>query len=75
MNQQFVFEPKITNIVQTLIQFIMGRKEFYERLEELNRIRMNIMSGIQRNFQSEHSKLLNEVDHEITHLKLLQESK
>ncbi len=75
MNQQFVFEPKITNIVQTLIQFIMGRKEFYERLEELNRIRMNIMSGIQRNIQAEHSKLLNEVDHEITHLKLLQESK
>jgi hypothetical protein len=70
-----VFEPKITNIVQTLIQFIMGRKEFYERLEELNRIRMNIMSGIQRNIQAEHSKLLNEVDHEITHLKLLQESK
>lgn len=53
----------------------MGRKEFYERLEELNRIRMNIISGIQRNFQAEHSKLLSEIDHEITHLKLLQESK
>ncbi len=53
----------------------MGRKEFYERLEELNRIRLNIMNGTQRTIQTEHSKLLNEVDHEITHLKLLQESK
>jgi hypothetical protein len=53
----------------------MGRKEFYERLEELNRIRRTIMSGIQRNFQAEHSTLLNQIECEITHLKLLQESK
>lgn len=51
----------------------MGRKEFYERLEELNSIKETILEQIAANPNRNSQKLLNQVEQEITCLKLLQQ--
>jgi adenine C2-methylase RlmN of 23S rRNA A2503 and tRNA A37 len=50
----------------------MGRKEFYERLEELNMIRKNLLGieNTENKIQQEHI-LLEKINKEISHLKLL----
>ncbi|MCF8359641.1 MAG: hypothetical protein K9H26_12845 [Prolixibacteraceae bacterium] len=50
----------------------MGRKEFYERLEELNRIRKRLISNLTNADKNPHElKLLEKIENEISHLKLL----
>lgn len=51
----------------------MGRKEFYERLEELNNIRKSILEKIDLNPTRDSKKLLNQIEQEISCLKLLQQ--
>jgi len=51
----------------------MGRKEFYEKLEELNRIRKKlIINGTNEQMNHEERLLLGKIDDELLHLKLLQ---
>ncbi|MBN1924357.1 MAG: hypothetical protein JW798_00850 [Prolixibacteraceae bacterium] len=50
----------------------MGRKEFYERLEELNRIRKRIIEKLNSiDTTPREFKLLEKIEKEISHLKLL----
>jgi hypothetical protein len=50
----------------------MGRKEFYERLEELNMIRKNLLGNENLNNKVQQEQhLLEKINKEISHLKLL----
>lgn len=50
----------------------MGRKEFYERLEELNRIRKNLIDNLSGAGSAPYEfELLEKIEKEISHLKLL----
>jgi hypothetical protein len=50
----------------------MGRKEFYERLGELNRIRKGLINSFKNSETTPNElKLLENVEKQISHLKLL----
>ncbi|HPR32105.1 MAG TPA: hypothetical protein PLK12_08415 [Prolixibacteraceae bacterium] len=53
----------------------MGRKEFYERLEELNRMRKELVQRL-KNIDARPTdfKLLRKIESEISQLKLLQQN-
>lgn len=51
----------------------MGRKEFYEKIEELNWIRKRLIANVEQNkMNQDNKKLLKNVEDELIHLKLLQ---
>jgi hypothetical protein len=53
----------------------MGRKEFYEKLEDLNQIRKNVLFGHRPNNTPESNKQKIKIDKEISQLKLLLQNK
>jgi len=53
----------------------MGRKEFYERLEELNVIRKNLLGSENSDNKIKQDQiLLEKINKEISHLKLLHQN-